>query len=210
MSLAVTRVSTGWRRLPEAEIDIRTRWAVSEKNSIPFSLSNNPFKIGRTYYCIGGWMCRDPPLSLHKHADSLHFQRHSGISQRWISLTPSSLKVSLWFVHSVFPSRPRGCTLYLPKCARPDHRRVESSYEQGSPETALSSSDLKRFLFEALGKLGECGRVLAVAPQTRAPSKSGRTDTIRMVILGGALARALDRAWRTHADDGRPVEADVW
>jgi hypothetical protein len=48
------------------------------------------------------------------------------------------------------------------KCARPDHRRVESSYEQGSPETALSSSDLKRFLFEALSKLGECGSVLAV------------------------------------------------
>ena len=46
-------------------------------------------------------------------------------------------------------------------------------YEIGSPQTSLSRDDLKRGLNEALDKLGERHRVIAVPPDyTRLPSKA--------------------------------------
>ncbi|MDD4776695.1 MAG: lactate racemase domain-containing protein [Fermentimonas sp.] len=47
-------------------------------------------------------------------------------------------------------------------------------YEYGSPQTSLSKDDLKRGLNEALDKLGERHKILAVPPDyTRLPSKAG-------------------------------------
>lgn len=47
-------------------------------------------------------------------------------------------------------------------------------YEKGSSQTSMSKGDLKKGLFEALDKLGERHKILAVPPDyTRLPSKAG-------------------------------------
>ncbi|SFK54935.1 protein of unknown function [Porphyromonadaceae bacterium KH3CP3RA] len=52
-------------------------------------------------------------------------------------------------------------------------------YENGSPSTALSHDDLRRGLYEALEKLGERRKVLAVPPDyTRLPSRAGELTEI--------------------------------
>lgn len=52
-------------------------------------------------------------------------------------------------------------------------------YENGSPSTALSHDDLRRGLYEALEKLGERQKVLAVPPDyTRLPSRAGELTEI--------------------------------
>ncbi len=75
---------------------------------------------------------------------------------------------------------------------------------QGSPESALSSSDLKRLLSEALGKLGGRDRVLAVAPdQTRIHSHAGELTRYVWQFYGERL-RAVLIALGTHT----PMTAD--
>ena len=52
-------------------------------------------------------------------------------------------------------------------------------YQIGSPQTSLSRDDLKRGLNEAMDKLGERHRVIAVPPDyTRLPSKAGELTEI--------------------------------
>jgi nickel-dependent lactate racemase len=47
-------------------------------------------------------------------------------------------------------------------------------FEKGSPDTSLSDADLKAGLFEALNKIGQKNKVLAIPPDyTRLPSKAG-------------------------------------
>jgi len=47
-------------------------------------------------------------------------------------------------------------------------------FEKGSPDTSLSDADLKEGLFEALDKIGQKNKVLAIPPDyTRLPSKAG-------------------------------------
>lgn len=47
-------------------------------------------------------------------------------------------------------------------------------FEKGSPDTSLSDTDLKAGLFEALNKIGQKNKVLAIPPDyTRLPSKAG-------------------------------------
>ncbi|HPR59548.1 MAG TPA: lactate racemase domain-containing protein [Prolixibacteraceae bacterium] len=47
-------------------------------------------------------------------------------------------------------------------------------FEKGSPDTSLSDVDLKEGLFEALDKIGQKNKVLAIPPDyTRLPSKAG-------------------------------------
>ncbi|MBN2261912.1 MAG: DUF2088 domain-containing protein, partial [Prolixibacteraceae bacterium] len=47
-------------------------------------------------------------------------------------------------------------------------------FEKGSPDTFLSDADLKAGLFEALNKIGQKNKVLAIPPDyTRLPSKAG-------------------------------------
>lgn len=75
---------------------------------------------------------------------------------------------------------------------------------QGSPETALSPSDLKRLLFEALGKLGEPRSVLAVGPDhTRAHSRAGDLTQYIWEHYGSRLSAVLI-ALGTHL----PMTAD--
>jgi nickel-dependent lactate racemase len=69
---------------------------------------------------------------------------------------------------------------------------------QGSPERVLSSSDLERLLFEALGKLSSRCRVLAVAPdQTRIHSQAGELTRYIWQYYGDCL-RAVLIALGTH------------
>jgi nickel-dependent lactate racemase len=47
-------------------------------------------------------------------------------------------------------------------------------YENGSPETSLSADDLKKGVFDALAKMGDKQKVLAIPPDyTRLPSRAG-------------------------------------
>ncbi len=71
-------------------------------------------------------------------------------------------------------------------------------YETGSPETALSQDDLRRGLYEALDKLGERRKVLAVPPDyTRLPSRSGELTEIAWEYYGNRLTDILP-ALGTH------------
>ncbi len=116
------------------------------------------------------------------------------------SLTRGDLKVSLWFVHFIFPfsfARMRATTREL-------NRRMSIYCAQGSPERVLSSSDLERLLFEALGKLSGRDRILAVAPdQTRIHSHAGELTRLVWQYYGERL-RAILIALGTHT----PMTAD--
>jgi nickel-dependent lactate racemase len=71
-------------------------------------------------------------------------------------------------------------------------------YENGSPETALSHDDLKRGLYEALKKLGERQKILAVPPDyTRLPSRAGELTEMVWEYYGEKLTDILP-ALGTH------------
>lgn len=71
-------------------------------------------------------------------------------------------------------------------------------YEKGSTDTALSHEDLRRGLFEALDKLGERRKILAVPPDyTRLPSRAGELTEIAWEYYGGRLTDILP-ALGTH------------
>lgn len=71
-------------------------------------------------------------------------------------------------------------------------------YEKGSPTTALSHDDLKRGLSEALEKLGERQKILAVPPDyTRLPSRAGELTEIAWEYYGEKLTDILP-ALGTH------------
>lgn len=71
-------------------------------------------------------------------------------------------------------------------------------YENGSPQTSLSRDDLKKGLNEALDKLGERHKILAVPPDyTRLPSKAGELTEITWKYYGEKLTDILP-ALGTH------------
>ena len=71
-------------------------------------------------------------------------------------------------------------------------------YEIGSPQTSLSRDDLKRGLNEAMEKLGERQKVIAVPPDyTRLPSKAGELTEIAWEYYGDKLTDILP-ALGTH------------
>jgi nickel-dependent lactate racemase len=71
-------------------------------------------------------------------------------------------------------------------------------YETGSTETSLSALDLKEGLFEALDKLGEKKKVLAVPPDfTRFPSRAGELTEYAWWYYGEKLTDILP-ALGTH------------
>jgi len=77
-------------------------------------------------------------------------------------------------------------------------------YENGSSETALSAADLKRGMCEALEKIGERKKVLAIPPDyTRLPSRSGELTEFAWQYLGEKLTDILP-ALGTHT----PMTAD--
>ena len=71
-------------------------------------------------------------------------------------------------------------------------------FENGSKETSLSAEDLKQGLFEALEKMGEKKKVLAVPPDyTRLPSRSGELTEFAWQYYGDKLTDILP-ALGTH------------
>jgi nickel-dependent lactate racemase len=71
-------------------------------------------------------------------------------------------------------------------------------FAAGSAETEMSSEEIKAGLFEALGKLGERRRVLAVPPDfTRFHSKAGELTEMAWEFYGDALTDVLP-ALGTH------------
>jgi nickel-dependent lactate racemase len=71
-------------------------------------------------------------------------------------------------------------------------------YENGSKDTSLSADDLKQGLFEALDKMGEKKKVLAVPPDyTRLPSRSGELTEFAWQYYGDKLTDILP-ALGTH------------
>lgn len=71
-------------------------------------------------------------------------------------------------------------------------------YQKGSAQTALSHDDLKRGLYQALEKLGERRRILAVPPDyTRLPSRAGELTEIIWQYYGEKLTDILP-ALGTH------------
>ena len=72
-------------------------------------------------------------------------------------------------------------------------------YENGSTETNLTAKDLKQGLFEALEKMGEKNKVLAVPPDyTRLPSRSGELTEFAWQYYGKKLTDILP-ALGTHS-----------
>lgn len=72
-------------------------------------------------------------------------------------------------------------------------------YEQGSTNIELSSEDLKKGLFEALAKMGEKKKVLAIPPDyTRLPSRAGELTEYAWQYYGEALTDVLP-ALGTHS-----------
>jgi nickel-dependent lactate racemase len=72
-------------------------------------------------------------------------------------------------------------------------------YENGSKETNLSADDLKKGLFEALEKIGDKKKVLAVPPDyTRLPSRSGELTEFAWKYYGEKLTDILP-ALGTHS-----------
>lgn len=72
-------------------------------------------------------------------------------------------------------------------------------YEKGSIETSLSAEDLKNGLFEALGKIGDKQKVLAIPPDyTRLPSRAGELTEFTWEYFGKKLSDVLP-ALGTHS-----------
>ena len=77
-------------------------------------------------------------------------------------------------------------------------------YEKGSSDTALSRDDLKKGLNEALDKLGERRKVLAVPPDyTRLPSRAGELTEMAWEYYGEKLTDILP-ALGTHTPMTEP------
>ncbi|HOO94738.1 MAG TPA: lactate racemase domain-containing protein [Proteiniphilum sp.] len=77
-------------------------------------------------------------------------------------------------------------------------------YEKGSSDTALSRDDLKKGLNEALDKLGERQKVLAVPPDyTRLPSRAGELTEMTWEYYGEKLTDILP-ALGTHTPMTEP------
>lgn len=71
-------------------------------------------------------------------------------------------------------------------------------YEKGSPDTNLSHEDLRQGLQEALDKLGERRKVLAIPPDyTRLPSRAGELTEMAWEYYGDRLTDVLP-ALGTH------------
>ena len=71
-------------------------------------------------------------------------------------------------------------------------------YSKGSVETSLSAEDLRKGLFEALDKMGEKQKVLAVPPDfTRFPSRAGELTEFTWEYYGEKLSDVLP-ALGTH------------
>jgi nickel-dependent lactate racemase len=71
-------------------------------------------------------------------------------------------------------------------------------YESGSPTQVMSASDLRKGLFEALGKIGSRKKVLAIPPDfTRFPSRAGELTEMSWNFYGDALTDVLP-ALGTH------------
>ena len=71
-------------------------------------------------------------------------------------------------------------------------------YEKGSTEFSLSADDLKKGIFEALAKMGEKQKVLAIPPDyTRLPSRAGEITEFAWEYLGDKLTDILP-ALGTH------------
>ncbi|MCD6355239.1 MAG: DUF2088 domain-containing protein [Prolixibacteraceae bacterium] len=71
-------------------------------------------------------------------------------------------------------------------------------YENGSSETSLSADDLKKGIFEALKKMGEKQKVLAIPPDyTRFPSRAGELTEFCWEYFGDKLTDILP-ALGTH------------
>ena len=72
-------------------------------------------------------------------------------------------------------------------------------FEKGSSDTALSHDDLKKGLYEALDKLGERQKILAVPPDyTRLPSRAGELTEMTWEYYGEKLTDILP-ALGTHS-----------
>ena len=72
-------------------------------------------------------------------------------------------------------------------------------FEKGSEATSLSAEDMKKGLFEALGKMGAKNKVLAVPPDyTRLPSRAGELTEMTWEYYGGKLTDILP-ALGTHS-----------
>ncbi len=71
-------------------------------------------------------------------------------------------------------------------------------YEKGSTETSLSADDLKRGMFDALKKIGDKNKVLAIPPDyTRLPSRAGELTEYTWQYFGDKLTDILP-ALGTH------------
>jgi nickel-dependent lactate racemase len=72
-------------------------------------------------------------------------------------------------------------------------------YQNGSPQNNLSNDDLHRGLTEALNKLGDRKKVLAIPPDyTRLPSRAGELTEIAWKYYGEKLTDVLP-ALGTHS-----------
>jgi hypothetical protein len=72
-------------------------------------------------------------------------------------------------------------------------------YEIGSVNHELTAEDLKKGIFEALGKIGSKHKVLAIPPDyTRLPSRSGELTEFAWQFYGDALTDVLP-ALGTHS-----------
>ncbi len=72
-------------------------------------------------------------------------------------------------------------------------------FETGAPDAVLSDNDLKKGLFEALNKIGQKSKVLAIPPDyTRLPSKAGELTAFSYQYYGSKLTDILP-ALGTHS-----------
>ena len=72
-------------------------------------------------------------------------------------------------------------------------------YEKGSADLQLSADDLRKGLFEALGRLGKRNKVLAIPPDyTRFPSRAGELTEFAWEYFGEKLTDILP-ALGTHS-----------
>src|SRR5210317_618009 len=83
-----------------------------------------------------------------------------------------------------------------------DHISLKESdmiyYEKGSKTTALTASNLKKGMFEALDKIGKKQKVLAIPPDyTRLPSRAGELTEFTWQYFGEKLTDILP-ALGTH------------
>ena len=84
-------------------------------------------------------------------------------------------------------------------------------FAAGSPTTEMSEAEVKAGLFEALGKLGERKRVLAVPPDfTRLHSKAGLLTELAWEYYGAALTDVLPALGTHKAMTDNEIATHVW